>query len=224
MKTNLFIVLAFCLLNLPVFGGNSEAENNSKDKILNDTIVITTVNKEVYICTCKPDTCNPGGEGEIFFQGKYEMKAGTEDADAHNCDERFLMQWDLSELPVGIEIVEAEMELVCISFKGDKQGQLIYEYITEPWNADIGFNSKPNTSNEGRVFTQWPTGKQYHHVDITDFIKKWYSNEIPNYGLMGYSIDTETTNSALFCSPNFPQKDVRPKLIVIFSAQSTVLE
>lgn len=224
MKTNLFIGLAFCLLNLPVFGGNPEVENNSKDKILNDTIVITTVSKEVYICTCKPDTCNPGGEGKIFFQGKYKMKAVTEDAESHNCDERFLMQWDLSELPVGIEIVEAKMELVCISFNGDKQGQLIYEYITEPWNADIGFNSKPNTSNEGRVFTQWPTGKQYHHVDITDFIIKWHSNETPNYGLMGYSIDTETTNSALFCSPNFPQKDVRPKLIVIYSAESTVLE
>lgn len=221
MKTNLLIVLAFCLLNVPVFGGNPEEENNSKDEILNDTMVITTVSKEVYICTCKPDTCNPGGEGKIFFQGKYEMKAETEDAEPHNCDERFLMQWDLSELPVGIEIVEAKMELVCISFKGDKQGQLIYEYITEPWNADIGFNSKPNTSNEGRVFTQWPTGKQYHHVDITDFIIKWHSNETPNYGLMGYSIDTETTNSALFCSPNFPQEDVRPKLIVIYSAGST---
>ena len=85
-------------------------------------------------------------------------------------------------------------------------------------------SDKPNTSNESRVFTQWPTGKQYHHVDITDFIIKWYSNETPNYGLTGYSIDTETTNSALFCSPNFPQKDVRPKLIVIYSAESTVLE
>ena len=70
MKSNLLIVLAFCLMNLPVFGQNPEVENNSKDKILIDTIVITKVSKEVYICTCKPDTCNPGGEGKIFFQGK----------------------------------------------------------------------------------------------------------------------------------------------------------
>jgi len=117
------LALAFCLWNLPVFGEDPEVEINSKDLIYYDTIVITKVSKEVYICTCKPDTCNPGGEGQIYFQGKYKMKAATEDAAPHNCDERFLMQWDLSELPVGIEIVEAKMELVCISFNGDKQGQ-----------------------------------------------------------------------------------------------------
>jgi hypothetical protein len=67
-----------------------------------------------------------------------------------------------------------------------------------------------------KVLTDWPKAKQYHVINITNFIKKWYYDKIPNYGLMGYSINTETTNSAVFCSSIYPVKALQPKLIVIF--------
>ena len=63
----------------------------------------------------------------------------------------------------------------------------------------------------------WTEAKQYHIIDITNFVKKWYCDKIPDYGLMGYSVNTETTNSAVFCSSIYPDKALQPKLIVIFS-------
>ena len=111
------------------------------------------------------------------------------------------------------------MELYCRSYSGDKQGQLIYECITESWNADIGYSEKPNTLIESRILTDWPEPKQYHSIDITSFIKSWYYDSIPNYGLMGYSINTETTNSVIFCSSNFPNENLLPKLIIVFSKE-----
>ncbi len=135
------------------------------------------------------------------------------------CDERFLLQWDLSEIPKEIKIIEAKMRLVCAEFNGDEQGQLIYECISEPWDADIGYSKKPKTLPENQVVTGWPTKNTYHYVDITDFVKAWYYNKTPNYGLMGLSVNTETYNSALFCSSEYPKESVRPKLIVIFSKE-----
>jgi hypothetical protein len=129
------------------------------------------------------------------------------------------MQWDLSELPKGIKIIEANMQLVCSEFNGDKQGQLVYECISERWNEDIGYSQKPNTLPESRVLTDWPTKNSYHFVDITGFVKSWYNNKIPNYGLMGSSVNTKTLNSAIFCSSKFPQEEVRPKLIIIYSKE-----
>ncbi len=219
MKTNLFLFTMLCVLNLSAFHVKSQAAEEPLGKSLNDTLVLTTISKDLYICTCKPNTANPNGGGEIYFQGKFYKDEVTEDADYHDCDERFLMQWDLTKLPKGIKIIEAKMHLVCVNYTGDKQGQLVYECISETWNADMGYSQKPNTLSETRVITNWPTKSTYHVVDITSFVKAWYNGSLPNYGLMGFSIDTETTNSALFCSSKFHQEDVRPKLIIVFSKE-----
>ena len=217
MKTNLYLITMFCVLSLSAFNVKSQADEEPLTKSLNDTLVLTTISKDLYICTCKPNTANPNGEGKIYYQGRFYKDEVTEDADYHDCDERFLMQWDLKELPKGIKIIEAKMQLVCAEYNGDKQGELVYECISEPWNTDIGYSQKPKTLAETRVISNWPTKNTYHVVDITTFVKSWYNGSLPNYGLMGFSIDTETTNSAIFCSSKFTKEDVRPKLIIIFS-------
>jgi len=216
MKLNPLLVIALCALYFSGCGSNPTGAIDAISKNPYDTLVIRKISNELYICTCNPNKSFPSGAGNLYFQGKWKQDLVNKEVDYRNCDERFLIQWDLSELPKGIEIVEAKMELYCNDFKGDKQGQLVYESITEPWNADIGYSKKPNTIIDDRVLTDWPKAKQNHVIDITNFIKKWYYNEIPNYGLMGYSINTETTNSAVFCSSIYPDKALQPKLVVIF--------
>lgn len=217
IRVNILILSMLSIVSLSAFNVKSKADKEeSVHKILNDTLVITKISKDLYICTCKPDIANPGGEGKIYFQGRYKKDEITEDADYHDCDERFLMQWDLSELPEGIKIIEAKMRLVCAGYTGDEIGQLVYECISEPWDANAGYSKKPETLPETRVTAEWPAKSTYHYVDITDFVKNWYNGSLLNYGLMGFSIDTETTNSALFCSSIFPQEDARPKLIITF--------
>jgi hypothetical protein len=216
MKPNLLLVIALFTLSFPVFGSNPKGDNYAISKNLYDTLVIKRISNELYICTCNPNKCNPSGAGKLFFQGKWKQDLVNKEVDYRNCDERFLIQWDLSELPKGIEIIEAKMELYCDEFSGDKKGQLVYESISEPWNANIGYSKKPNTITDDRVLTDWPKVKQYHIIDITNFIKNWYYDKTPNYGLMGYSINTETTNSAVFCSSRYPDESLQPKLIVVY--------
>ena len=205
MKTNLLLVIVIGILNLPAFGKSSKIEKN-----VNDTLIIRGISKELYICTCKPDVSNPSGRGELYFQGFYNKENYSA------CDERFLIQWNLSELPAGVKIVEAKMELYCRDYVGDKQGELIYEYINEPWTEDIGYGKKPNTSGIDKISTNLPTAGQYHSVDVTNFVKKWHNKVIPNYGLMGYGANMKTTNSAVFCSSKYFGENFRPKLIVIY--------
>jgi hypothetical protein len=216
MKTTLILILVICTLNYPLSGTAANPHKKLIEKEKSDTLIIKDISKELYICTCKPHTCNPTGEGQIYFQGKYFEDLVTEEANFKDCDERFLILWDLAALPLGIEIMEAKMELFCMKFVGDKKGQLVYESITEPWNTDIGYSKKPKTSEIGRITTPWPESKQTHSVNITGFIQNWYAKKMPNYGLMGYSIHTETTNSALFYTSKFPDKNYRPKLTIVY--------
>lgn len=215
MKTSHFLLIVLCTVYFSGCGPNQRG-NKDAGKNLYDTLVINKISNELYICTCNQNRPNPSGAGNLYYQGKWKQDLVNKDVDYRNCDERFLVQWDLSELPKGIDITEAKMELYCDSFEGDKQGQLVYEPISGPWSADSGYSKKPNTLINDRIITDWPKAKQFHVVDITNFIKKWYNNKIPNYGLMGYSINTETTNSATFCSSIYPKKEVQPKLVVIF--------
>ena len=219
MKTIFLILTMTISFSLSAYNAESHSDVRPVSKSHNDTLVLTTISKDLYICTCKPDIANPGGAGEIYFQGKYYKDEVTEDADYSNCDERFLMQWDLSELPEGIKIIEAKMRLVCAGYTGDKKGQLVYECVSEPWDESAGYNNKPETLPETRIMADWPKKSTYHTIDITSFVKSWYNGSIPNYGLMGFSINTETTNSALFCSSKFHQEDVRPQLTIIFSKE-----
>ena len=220
MRTCPLLIIALCTLFFPGCGSNPKGNKDAISKNFYDTVVIKGISNELYICTCNPNKCNPSGAGKLYFQGKWKQDLVNKDVDYRNCDERFLIQWDLSELPKGIEITEAKMELYCDDFAGDKKGQLVYESIAEPWNADIGYSKKPNTIIDDRVLADWPEAKQYHIIEITNFVKKWYYNKTPNYGLMGYSINTETTNSAVFCSSKYPEKAKQPKLTVIYRKKS----
>ena len=220
MRTCPLLIIALCTLFFPGCGSNPKGNKDAISKNFYDTLVIKGISNELYICTCNPNKCNPSGAGKLYFQGKWKQDLVNKDVDYRNCDERFLIQWDLSELTKGIEITEAKMELYCDDFAGDKKGQLVYESIAEPWNADIGYSKKPNTIIDDRVLADWPEAKQYHIIEITNFVKKWYYNKTPNYGLMGYSINTETTNSAVFCSSKYPEKAKQPKLTVIYRKKS----
>ena len=220
MKLNPLLVITLCAFCFLGCISNPKGNKDTMSKNSYDTLVINKISSELYICTCKPNIPNPSGAGNLYFQGKWKQDLVNKEVDYRNCDERFLIQWDLSELPKRIEIIVAKMELFCYEFTGDKQGQLVYEPITEPWNTELGYSKKPNTIIEDRILTVWPKAKQYHIIDITNFVKKWYDNKIPNYGLMGYSINTETTNSALFCSSIYPDKTLQPKLIIIYKNKS----
>ncbi len=169
MKLNQLLVIALCASVFPGCGSNPEGDKNAISKTPSDTIVINKISNELYICTCNPDKSNPSGAGNLYFQGKWKQDLVNKQVDYRNCDERFLIQWDLSELPKGIEIIEAKMELYCNDFKGDNQGQLVYEPITEPWNADIGYSKKPNTKIDDRVLTDWPKAKGYYFGNSAKF-------------------------------------------------------
>jgi hypothetical protein len=66
MITIFFLFTMICMLSLSAFNVKFKADNESVLKNLNDTLVITTISIDLYICSCKPDIANPGGAG-----GKY---------------------------------------------------------------------------------------------------------------------------------------------------------
>jgi len=92
MKISLLLFTMLSVLNLSVFHVKSQAVEEPLDKSLNDILVLTTISKDLYICTSKPEIANPDGGGEINYQGKFNKDEVTYEAvivnvklDTKNC-------------------------------------------------------------------------------------------------------------------------------------------
>ncbi len=74
IRVNILILSILSILSLSAFNVKFKTDKESVHKSLNDTLVITKISKDLYICTCKPNTANPNGEGKIYFQGRFKKR------------------------------------------------------------------------------------------------------------------------------------------------------
>lgn len=158
-----------------------------------------------YICSCKPDANKPEKD---FYQGSW-----------NKCSERFLIRFDLSGLPKGVQITGAKLSLYCMAFVGDDSGNkdLVYGKITEPWDENkVTFANQPKTSSEDSASTGWPFDQKWQDVDITQIVRQWVDGSAPNYGILGYGINEKGTCYASFTSSDSSLARFRPKLTISY--------
>lgn len=72
--------------------------------------------------------------------------------------------------------------------------------------------------------TSTSSNQDYPDIDITSFVKDWYSNPISNNGMILELIDQSLYNSMKFCSSDCPDSALRPKLEINYSISNSVSE
>jgi len=209
----IFWVYGFFLTSL-VWGFESNRATFHSSQ--NDTLILQpgSEGKDCYICDCSPNVNSPNGGKTFLYQGQYQT-----------CYDRMLIQWDLSALPPNRNIIQAEMKLYCYNRYGTKaSGKMTYYRITSFWNEDsVTYNTRPDTSHDvTATVNQWPSGTNWHSIDITQFVQGWYQGTFPNYGLYGHCIQTSGTCVAGFHSSDHANASQRPQLIIIYSSASGV--
>lgn len=162
--------------------------------------------QDAYICCCKPDSTNPNGGENFLYQGQY----GT-------CFDRTLIQWELSDIPAGATITDAEIQLYCEAFYGSQSGEPVYYLIEESWDEQtVTFNTQPNYSSVIMEIGYWPEVLEWCIVDITEFVVAWFSGSEENFGIYCHSQNTTGTCVPGFYSSNYSNVDLRPKLVVTY--------
>lgn len=181
-----------------------------------DTLVLQpgAEGKDCYICDCSPTTNSPNGGVTLLYQGQYQT-----------CYDRLLIQWDISALPAGANIISAEMWLYCYNLYTTRaSGKMVYYRITKFWKEDsVTFATQPDTSHDITVTAnRWPAGGYWHSVNVTPFVQGWHQGTFPNYGIYGHAIQTNGTCVAGFHSSDHATENQRPKLIIIYSTTTNV--
>ena len=128
---------------------------------------------DAFVCDCVPGATNPMLGNQYLAQGRYSA-----------CYNRTFIMWDLSSIPAGSTIDDAEFRIYCSQFYGTPSGQMAYYRVTEAWSeTTVCYSNMPAFTTDGALFTSsWPTAGSWHTMDVTDFVAEWYAGT-DNHGL-----------------------------------------
>lgn len=171
-----------------------------------DTLVLTPA-QDAYICDCQPDVANPNGGPTHLYHGRYTT-----------CNDRSLIQWDLSGLPAGAQVQSAVLRLYCISFTGTPSGQPVFYLIDGQWDElTVTHNTDPGHSQAPLVTASWPEPQTWFEVDVTVLVEEWLSGSSENHGIYCTSQGCTSTSVPGFLSKDSDHPDLWPRLVITYT-------
>jgi len=138
---------------------------------------------------------------------------------------RAVIDWDLSMIPQGSEIVDAKLSLyfVCLEpnfFGHTGENDAYLKLITEPWEEEsVTWNTQPEITEDHQVYLPPSTDpyQDYTDIDITVLIQKLYDEPEAYHGLMLKLINEYPYTCLLFASSDYSDTiAMRPKLEITY--------
>jgi hypothetical protein len=200
LKTSLLcIVFINCLLVLPAAAEEITLEPS----------------QDAFVCDCIPGATNPMLGNQYLAQGRYSA-----------CYNRSFIQWDLSSIPEGATIDDAEFRIFCATFYGSPSGQMAYYRVIEAWNENtVTYTNRPDHTTDGALFTSsWPGTSSWHVFDVTSFVALWFGGTVDNFGMLCHSTGCTSTSDCAFRSSNVGNPGYRPRLVITYTPPSSLDE
>ncbi|NLU52383.1 MAG: DNRLRE domain-containing protein [Clostridiaceae bacterium] len=136
---------------------------------------------------------------------------------------RIFAEFDLSSLPVGVNIISAKLCLYHINNRWDagcpdiRKSPAIYN-ITEPWTEEMFSLRQPSFEDEYITAKIAPLPPGWLEFDVTQSLKEINSGQRPNYGWVIKNIDDSYNpnweSNLTFISSKDSDETRRPKLVI----------
>jgi len=211
--------------------------------VITDSICSDTLTQVVDIVNCLTLQTGPtaatGAELQDFTPAQnFDFTTVADFVSSHwthggtPTEARGLLQYDLSQIPVGSVIISANLSLWAdTNSPYDIVGQPMYGtnnasnlyLVTSDWNpATVNWNSMPAVSTNSPVLLPQSTAtdENYFNIDISGFVQAWVNNPANNYGIMLEMITQNHYNTMIFCSPGYADSTKWPKLDICYQQAS----
>lgn len=135
-----------------------------------------------------------------------------------------IIDFDLSEIPSGAEILDARLNLYYYSNEpnytphtGDNAAYL--SAIVSEWNEEeVTWNQMPEITAENQVYLPQSVDPEqdYTDIDVTSLIRTQFENPDQYFGLMLHLITDTPYASLMFASGDNEDPELRPKLVITY--------
>ncbi|MDP1622157.1 MAG: PKD domain-containing protein [Bacteroidales bacterium] len=138
--------------------------------------------------------------------------------------QRSLLKFDLSQIPVEANVLQATLflytNLTTGHYQLDSGANAAYLFrVAEPWSEDLAcWNNQPSISPSASVFLpQSISNTQNYDVNVTTHVNEMVKNPAGNYGWM-FKLETEEKYRCMvFASSDNLNEEWRPKLVIQYT-------
>jgi hypothetical protein len=170
------------------------------------------------------DPSSPNGSSEEFISYDWTF-AGSEEKGVS------LLKFDLTSIPSSATISSAKLSLYYnpgSASAGQAGTNASYlKRVTSSWNENtVVWNTTPTTTDVDKVLlpTSTSASQDYLDIDIKNLIVTMHSNAATNYGMMLQLAATGVYKSLKFCSSDYANPAMRPKLTVCYTGGVGITE
>jgi PKD repeat protein len=189
-----------------------------KNVFSQDTLVLQPgpEGKDAKFCSITPDQSN----GNVY---SFVSMAWTHSGEPGN--HRSVIEFDLSDIPPGGEILNARLNLYFAIMPGyptqhTGNNESYLQLITEEWQEEtVTWNNQPSVTTEGQVYLPASTQphQDYRNIDVTELIRKMYDEPQNYHGFLFRLITEEYYRCLVFASGDYMDDPaLRPKLEIIY--------
>ena len=198
-------------------------------KIQEDTNVSVNAGETTYLnwaltyASPQTITLQPGSEGKDAAINTYNPDTNWEDRDDFGAGNssidtvRAYIQFDLSTIPEGIVVTDADLRLYHHSSWGSDVFTVGLYKVTASWLENtVTWNNQPTSSSNAEFLLSINAGSvnYWRYWDIDTLVQGWLDGTITNYGMLLMDTDESSVNSAAFFYSSDYTTDTskRPKL------------
>jgi hypothetical protein len=142
------------------------------------------------------------------------------------CNQRCLMEFDMSAIPAGTAISSATLSLFAnpspvnangIAMQGANESVL--QRITDPWNEmTVTWNNAPATTTQNQVIIPVSADQSYNAVlDVTYMVQDMINSPSSSHGFLIKLITETYYKSMIFASSDYADTSVHPVLQICYS-------
>lgn len=197
------------------------------------SVTLTTSNnsiKDAWVWSYPPvadinfGEANPSNEG---LNNVIRSESWVWDTEADTI--RGMLDFDLSAIPEGTTIIEANLSLFFYSNPDFTQqvgdNDLLIQRIVEDWvEAEVNWINQPITStlNEVTLPSSESLVQDYPNINVTDLVQDMIDNSSMSFGFMLKMIEEEPYKGLTFASSEHIDSTLHPTLEIIYSAPASL--
>lgn len=149
------------------------------------------------------------------------------------CNARGIFQFDLSSIPIGVNVINARLSLYANTVAENGNGiamqggnEAVLRRVTSSWAENtVTWNNVPSTTTLNEVTLQQSSTafQNYLNIDVKNIVQDMVNNPTTSFGFLLKLVNEVPYSSMIFATSDFPNSSLWPEITIEYYFPITIL-